>query len=531
MKPFAAPLGDILFAMGPVAGADTLPGWDGGFAAEIAGHFAAFAEGVIAPLDETGDRQGCRLEGGRVRLPDGFADAYRAYVAQGWHALALPAEFGGQDLAGPIHGAVSEIFTGACHALQMVTALVPGAARVLMRFGTEDQRARHLPDLVSGAALATMCLTEPGAGSDLGAIRCRATRHGDGWRLNGEKIFISGGGQDLSDSILHLVLARSGPPQDGVRGLSLFLCRSGGPFGANGIAVTRIEEKIGLHASPTCQLAFADAPAELVGAEGQGLAAMFTLMNHARLDVALQGVAHAARAGDIARSYAAERRQGRRADGSPAVLADHADVRRMLDDQRALELVSRAMCHVALVELDRGARPDLVEFLTPLCKIAATEAGIRAADLGIQVLGGYGYLSEYRIGQTWRDARITAIYEGANGIHAGALAGRLLRHKGGAAAAGFAALVTELSQGAPEVARLAELWQTARAALLSAADPSAGAWDFAMLSARLFEAALWVRMAAVAEHAPDPAEIRRLAERGLNAAAARTPERAERLSA
>ena len=515
MKDFSAPVEDILFSLDHVAGARRLPGWDSDLARTLVTHFAAFAEGEIAPLDAPGDEQGCRLEAGRVRMPDGFARTYTAYVAQGWHLLALPESQGGQGVPAAMAGAVSEIFSGACHALQMITALVPGAVHTLLRFGTPEQRATHLPDLVSGEALATMCLTEPGAGSDLSAVRCRASRDGAGWRIDGEKIFISGGGQDLSGSILHLVLARTGPLSAGVRGLSLFLARSGGRFGANGISVTRLETKLGLHASPTCQLLFDGTRAELIGTEGDGLAAMFTLMNHARIDVALQGVAHAARARDIARSYAEGRKQGRRVDGSPAVLADHADVRRMLDEQRALELATRAMCHVALVELDRGDRPDLVEFLTPLCKIAATEAGIRSADLGIQVLGGYGYLTEYRVEQTWRDARITAIYEGANGIHAGALAGRLLRWKAGAAASAFAGLIAELAPGEPAVLRLLSAWQEMRAALLTQPDPSERAWEFALLSVRLFETALWSRMVAVSARAPDPDEILRLAARGL----------------
>jgi 3-(methylthio)propanoyl-CoA dehydrogenase len=507
MTPFRAPVDDILFSLKHLAGAGDLPDWEEDLAAEILGHFAGFAEAEIAPLDGPGDRQGCRLQAGRVQMPDGFRAAYDSYVAQGWHALSLPEAQGGQGLNGVLQGAVSEIFAGACHALQMVTGLVPGAARTLLRFCTPDQIARHLPDLASGAALATMCLTEPGAGSDLSAIRCRARRR-DGtpdWQIDGEKIFISGGDQDLSEEILHLVLARSNAAE-GVRGLSLFLCRNGGARGPNGITVTRIEEKMGLHASPTCQLAFDAAPAELIGAEGEGLRAMFTMMNHARLDVALQGVAHAARASDIARAYAAERRQGRRADGTPAVLADHADVRRMLDAQRRLTLTARAMCHLALVELERGARPALVEFLTPLCKIYGTEAGIRSADLGIQILGGYGYLAEYRVEQCYRDARITAIYEGTNGIHAQTLATRLLRMPG--AVEGFVALIGELDAAGTLSTELAD-WQALVEATRAAVEPEAQ--GFAAATFALFERAIWQRIATHADQHPESAEILRLA--------------------
>lgn len=499
MTPFSAPVDDILASLIHVAGAERLPDWDSEMAREILGHFAEFAEGEIAPLDAQGDRQGCRIEGGRVRMPDGFKQAYAAYVAQGWHGVSLPEAQGGMGLSPLLNSALSEVFSGACHALQMVTGLVPGAARVLARFGTPDQIARHMPALASGAALATMCLTEPDAGSDLSAIRTRATRTVDGWRIDGEKIFISGGDQDLCDHILHLVLARTGPVAAGTRGLSLFLCHD-----QDGISVTRIEEKMGLHGSPTCQLAFDAAPAELIGAEGEGLTAMFTLMNHARLDVALQGVAHAARAADIAQRYASERKQGKRADGTPAVLKDHADVARMLGEQQHLTQIARAMCHITLVELEAGTRPALIEFLTPLCKIYGTEAGIKSADLGIQILGGYGYLKEYRIEQTYRDARITAIYEGANGIHALTLATRLLRRAGAAEA--FAELIADLDPNG-SCAPALRAWLAQVEALRTDPDPSAKAHGFAQDTLALFADALGERIAARAPHLLAPLHL------------------------
>lgn len=440
MTPFQAPVADILFSLGPVAGAGRVEDWDDDTAAEILGHFAAFAEGEIAPLNTTGDAQHARLENGRVRMPEGFSAVYAQLAEGGWQGLTAPEDQGGMALSPLIGAGVSEVFSGANHALQMVCGLVPGAMSVLLKDGTEAQQAEWLPKLASGTALSTMCLTEPQAGSDLAAIRCKATRDGFGWRLEGEKIFISGGDQDMSDEILHLVLARTS--DDGLKGLSLFLCPR-----QPATRVTRIETKMGLNASPTCQMLFDGASAELIGAEGAGLQAMFTLMNHARLDVALQGVAHAARAADITASYAAERKQGR-VDGVPATLADHPDVQRMLNRQRALALGTRAMCHIALVELELGARPALAQFLTPLCKIAGSEAGTEAADLGIQTRGGYGYLAEYGLNQVWRDARICAIYEGANGIHARSLATRGLRGDGPAE---FAAMIQELSGGHPKV--------------------------------------------------------------------------------
>jgi hypothetical protein len=240
---------------------------------------------------------------------------------------------------------------------------------------------------------------------------------------------------------------------------------------------------------------FDDAPAQLVGEVGAGLAAMFTLMNHARIDVSLQGVAHSARAHAISAAYAAERTQGRTSDGGAAVLSDHADIRRMLDEQRSLTLGARAMAHITLVELERGTRPALVDFLTPLCKVFCSEAGIRSADLGIQILGGYGYLGEYRVSQTWRDARITSIYEGANGIHELATATRGLRVQGGAGADGFDALITELAGNDATVMSLHTRWQTAREAMLGALDPTARAHDFTQLTCEVFFRAVWVRIA------------------------------------
>ncbi|WP_300514662.1 acyl-CoA dehydrogenase family protein [Aliiroseovarius sp.] len=502
MTPFKAPLDDILFSL-QVAGAGELPGYDAAFTREIGHHFAGFAEGEIAPLDEPGDRQGCRLTDGRVRMPDGFRDAYRTYAEAGWPGLTLPELHGGQGMDALTGAVVSEVFSGANHALQMVTGLVPGAARVLMRFGSADQQARHLPGLASGTTLATMCLTESGAGSDLSRIRCRADQS-DGWRISGEKIFISGGDQDMSERILHLVLARTSA--DGIKGLSLFLCPSARSDGSrNAVTVTRIEEKMGLHASPTCQLAFDGAEAELIGDEGQGLAAMFTMMDHARLDVALQGVAHAARAYDISRTYAAERVQGRGMDGAPVTLDGHADVRRMLEQADGLALGARAMAHLALVTMARGGAPDLVDFMTPLTKVYCTEAGMRAADLGMQVLGGYGYLSEYRVEQTCRDTRITAIYEGANGIHERALVTRLLP---GAAGQAFAALLR--TEAAPEVAKL---WAAARTAILSDEAAAAKVHEFTALTAQVLLSLLWPRVERQAMTHPDPERIRRVAVR------------------
>ncbi len=511
MKPFTAPIDDILFSLKHVAKADQTENWDEDFTREIAQHFAAFAEGEIAPLDEPGDREGCHLIDGRVQMPRGFKEVYAALVEQGWQGLTAPERFGGQEMGAIVHGITSEVFSGACHSLQMVSGLVPGAIRTLLKFGTEDQQERLIPPMVEGRWLATMCLTEPGAGSDLSQVRCKAVETADGWRINGEKIFISGGDQDLSEGIFHLVLARTS--DEGVKGLSLFLCLSEKSDGSrNDISVTRIEEKMGLHASPTCQLAFDGAEAELIGKTGDGLKAMFTMMNHARIDVALQGVAHAARSFDVASSYAGERVQGRNAEGQKVTLDQHADVRRMLDECDGLALGSRGITHLALVAMEKDEKDPLVDFLTPVAKVCGTEAGLRAAELGVQVLGGYGYLSEYRLEQTYRDARITAIYEGANGIHALTLATRLLRGGQKKSAEAFEQLIAQECEegGASELEEAFILWKSVKDRLISLADPSPYATDFMALTIQLTLLLVWKRYQASLKAHPDQARLLRV---------------------
>lgn len=496
MTPFKAPTDDILFSLNCVAGASELSNWDSALAREIIEHFATLATGEIAPLDESGDRQGCRIAEGAVSMPDGFAEAFAILIEGGWQGLTAPEKFGGMAQNSLIAAGVSEVFSGANHSMQMVCNLVPGAISTLLRFGSDEQQQRWIPKLASGDTLSTMCLTEPSAGSDLSRIRTKASKKNDAWRIDGEKIFISGGDQNLSNDILHLVLARTGEQYAGVKGLSLFLCCKS--ESASSIKVTRIEQKLGLHASPTCQLQFDNAPAELVGEEGAGLSAMFTLMNHARIDVALQGVSHASRAYALSNTYALQRTQGRKPDGTDALLTDHPDVQRMLDEQRSLAMGARSMAHIALVQNSHGDRTALVDFLTPLCKVFCTEAGIRAADLGIQVLGGYGYLTEYRISQTWRDARITTIYEGANAIHELATATRGLRTQGGAGADAFALLINDLSSD-NHVRRLLDKWNHARQCVLRSDCPQALAHEFTAITCEVFFQAVWSRIAATSD--------------------------------
>lgn len=500
MIPFKAPIDDILFALSATRDENVAAehGFDPEITSEILDHFARFAEDVIAPIDEPGDQEGCRIEDGRVRMPSGFREAYQAYVEQGWQAISLSEEFDGQGAPATVCGAISEILAGACHSFQMVTGLVPGAARLIAQFGTNAQRQIWLPKLASGSHLATMCLTEPQAGSDLSDIRTVASQQEDGgWVLDGEKIFISGGDQDLSEEILHLVLARTGTREEGVRGLTLFLCPSGlGGAGRNAVTVTRIEEKMGLHASPTCQLAFDKASAIPIGPVGKGLMCMFTMMNHARLDVSLQGVAHATRAHHIAQSYAAERKQGRdRNSGQPVTIERHFDVARMLARQDMLAMTGRLMTYKAFALMETGQHPDLIEFLTPICKSFCTDAGVEAADIGIQVLGGYGYLREYRVEQTLRDARICQIYEGTNGIHARTLADRLTRHKEGASAKAFEKLISELISASSDdtslTTELLDHWRQMASEITSCDTPEEFAQDYMKISAATYGIALW----------------------------------------
>lgn len=501
MIPFKAPLDDILYSLNAVARADDAHDFDAGLHAEIAQHFATFAEGELAPLNAIGDQEGARLLNGRVTLPDGFRAAYAKYCDQGWPALCVPEAFGGQGMGPAALGITSEIFAGANHGFEMTTGLAAGAVRTLAAFGTDAQQQEMLPKLASGAWLSTMALTEPGAGSDLSRIKCRAVQTASGWQIDGEKIFISGGDQDVSDGIVHLVLARSGAA--GLDGLSLFVCKSTRADGTrNGANVIRIEDKLGIHASPTCQLRFDAAEAELLGVEGQGLGAMFTMMNHARLSVALQGVAHAARATAIARSYAQDRIQGKEMP-----IARHPDVARMLDEMDLRAVGARGIAHLALVMLENDDAPDLLEVLTPVAKYFCTEVASQAADIGIQVLGGYGFLEEYGMAQILRDARICRIYEGANGIHALSLATRLVRM--GAPLEALDAFATDC----PSIAAMHAAWRTAWHGLRAAEDARPFADAFMTLTSEMVHQIVWARIAETVDQHPDPERLKRLAAR------------------
>lgn len=473
---------------------DSIGASDAEMSQTILTEFARFAEQEILPLNQLADKKGCIQTPQGVSMPAEFKTIYAQLAEAGWQGLSAPAEFGGMELDKLTAAGVSELFSSACHALQMVCNLVPGAIAILNQFGSDDQRIRLIPPLAEGRWLATMCLSEPAAGSDLSRISCIA-RKGDGfWELSGEKIFISGGDQDISSSILHFVLARTESAEKGIKGLSLFACPKHLQDTLNNISVLRLEDKLGIHASPTCHMRFDRARAELIGQAGQGLQAMFTLMNHARLDVALQGIAHAQQAWQLSHHYASERQQGRKTDKSPALLTDHPDVMRMLNEQRALTLGGRAICYQTFAVIEDENNAELAEFLTPLCKVFCSEAGIRAADLGIQIMGGYGYLREYQIEQHWRDVRITSIYEGANGIHSKMMVTRNLHIANGRAADQFDQLITKLSMGDAEISRWRLLWKYARMEVEQAEKPEEFGYDFTQFSARLLFEAIWCKL-------------------------------------
>ena len=441
---------------------------------------AQFAEGAWAPLSQDGDRMGARWAPNGVSMPEGYVDAYRAYVNNGWGAVGVAKEWGGQGLPFVIQAAVLETLGSADMALALCPILTAGAVEALQQHGTLAQRAFYLPKLATGEWTGTMNLTEPQAGSDVGALRATATPRRDGtFSIKGTKIFISFGEHDLTENIIHFVLARTPDAPKGTRGISLFLVPKIRPDGThNDVRAVSIEHKLGLHASPTCMLSYGDHDdciGELVGPEFGGLRAMFTMMNNARLNVGLQGVQVAEAATQKAVAYARERNQGLR-DGMPAAIVEHPDVRRMLMRMRAQTLAARALVYYACGQADRAGLGDPVakdrlEIVTPLAKAHATDLGNEVASLGIQVHGGMGVIEETGAARFLRDARPTSIYEGTNGIQSADLVMRKLSLSDGAV---FAALIAEIRTEAchPRVLALADACEIVGEKLLHA-DPDA----------------------------------------------------------
>jgi alkylation response protein AidB-like acyl-CoA dehydrogenase len=440
---YAAPVGDIRFALEDAAGLGRLQcDLDHAVLTAILETVGALAADTLAPLNASGDRAGVTLSEDGVRAAPGFADAYAAFVADGWQGLSADPAWGGQGLPRAVALAVHETVHAANMAFGLAPMLTLGAIEAIEAHGSDEQRRLYLPKLVSGAWTGTMNLTEPQAGSDVGALTTRAIPSTDGsFRLNGQKIFITWGEHDMAENIVHLVLARLPDVPPGTKGLTLFVVPRVLPDGRrNGVRCIGVERKMGIHASPTCTMAFENAVGWPVGELGGGMAAMFTMMNSARINVGLQGVAVAEAAYQKALAYARERRQSRAEGASgPSPIVDHPDVRRMLARMKALIQAGRALCYEAAVCADLaragdGAAKVREDLLTPLAKAWCTDMGVEVASLGVQVHGGMGFVEEGGAAQFYRDARIAPIYEGTNGIQAIDLVGRKTLADGGAGA-------------------------------------------------------------------------------------------------
>ena len=458
--PFAAPGADQLLALRACAGIAELAAHDRFAAASedvvdaIVEGIGALAEGEFAPLNRIGDSQGATLANGTVTLPDGFREAYRHYVEQGWNAISGPEEFGGQGLPFSLATCVMETLGAANMGFTLLPILTVGAIEAIAHHGTEAQKALYLPKLVSGEWSGTMNLTEPQAGSDVGALRTTATPITDGehagkWAIRGTKIYITFGEHDLTANIVHLVLARTPGAPEGSRGISLFIvpkllvATDGTLGGRNDLRCAGIEHKLGINASPTCTMSYGDndgCVGELIGRENNGLAAMFTMMNSARINVGSQGPQIAERALQAAQAYALGRVQSARAgspDKRPVAIVEHPDVRRMLLRMRALTEGARALLYYTAGQVDRGSLGDKAaqqraDCLVPLIKAWGSDIGMEVASLGVQIHGGMGFVEETGAAQHYRDARIAPIYEGTNGIQAADLVTRKLGYEGGA---------------------------------------------------------------------------------------------------
>jgi alkylation response protein AidB-like acyl-CoA dehydrogenase len=473
---FTAPIADIAFALRHSAG---LPqaiarGVYGDLTEDVVDavleEAGRFADNVVAPLNVVGDKHGAVFKDGAVTMPPGWKEAYTAWAEAGWNGLAGPADFGGQGLPHAVNAACIEIWSAASMAFGLGPFLTMGGVEALAAHGSEDLKRIYLPKLISGEWMGTMQLTEPQAGSDVGALRTRAERNADGsYTITGSKIFITFGEHDLTDNIIHFVLARLSDAPPGNRGISLFLVpkmlvNADGSLGArNDARCHSIEHKLGIHASPTCTMVYGDgggAKGWLIGEENRGLACMFTMMNNARLNVGLQGVAIAERATQGALVYARERKQGRTpgVEGSAPIIA-HPDVKRMLITMRALTRAARAICYKTAAAIDathrapdeagRKAASERAALITPIAKAFSTDIGTEVASLGVQVHGGMGFIEETGAAQHYRDARIAQIYEGTNGIQAIDLVTRKLPLEGGAV---VRACLDELRETAAAVA-------------------------------------------------------------------------------
>ena len=441
------------FYLDHVLGGDRLAGTEmfaeatGDMVDAILSEAGRLAEDVLAPLDRNGDLHPARLENGVVRCSPGYKEGYRAIADGGWVSICADPEYGGMGLPVTLAACVNEMMSSACLSLSLNPLMTQGQIEALEHHASDEIKALYLPKLVSGEWNGTMNLTEPQAGSDVGALRSRAEPNGDGtYAISGQKIFISWGDHDVTENICHLVLARLPDGVPGTKGISLFLVPkwipddAGNPGVANSVRTVSLEHKLGLHGSPTAVMEYDGATGWLVGAEHGGMAAMFTMMNNARLGVGVQGLGVAEAATQKAVAFALERKQGRvPVEGGTGTIADHADVRRMLMQMRCQTDVARAICLDCAISIDmaratgNAAWQARAAFLTPIAKAFGTDTGNEVAYLGVQVHGGMGFIEETGASQYSRDVRVTSIYEGTNGIQAMDLVGRKLMDGGAAA--------------------------------------------------------------------------------------------------
>lgn len=533
MATYTAPTRDILFVLNDVlnvnqltdieAYAEATPDIVSGVVEEA----AKLIENTLAPLNQSGDEQGCRLENGEVSVPDGYVDAYRQYWQGGWVGLSHDPEFGGQGLPYTLAKVVEEMVCGANVGFALYPGLTTGAFDSIEAHGTPEQKATYLGKMATGEWTGTMCMTEPQAGSDVGAVRTTATPQEDGsYKIRGSKIFITSGEHDLTDNIIHYVLARLPDAPAGVRGLSTFIVpkffpnADGTPGERNDVKCISIEEKMGMHGSVTCTMGFDDAVGYLVGQPNQGIQNMFTMMNLARIMVSFQGLGQCELATQNAIAYAKERVQSKPLiEGGSGTIIDHPDVRRMLLTMKSITEGGRAMAYDTSIHVDlmrkhadesvREEAQDWVELTTPLCKAFLTDSAVDLGSTAVQIYGGHGYIREHGVEQIVRDAKITCLYEGTNGIQAMDLVRRkLMLHNGRLPVRFFDRVAAELDKPAATDAQanIMDSLETAVEALKEATDwmqqsfksepagPASGAVPFLRAFSLCVLGYYWLRM-------------------------------------
>ncbi|MEJ0060580.1 MAG: acyl-CoA dehydrogenase [Terricaulis sp.] len=520
---YRAPIADMRFALEAAADlwrvreSGRFADLDEDLLAAILDGAAALASETLAPLNRSGDRAGVTLKDGVVTAAPGFKQAYGEFAAAGWQGLAADPAYGGQGLPRTVALCVFEMIHAANMSFGLCPMLTLGAIEAIETHGAPDQKELYLAKLISGEWTGTMNLTEPQAGSDLGALTTKAAPQADGsYAITGQKIFITWGEHDLTDNIIHLVLARIEGAPAGSKGISLFIVPKfrDADGSRNAVRCIGLEEKMGIHASPTCTMAYEGATGWLIGEENRGLAAMFTMMNAARINVGVQGVAIAEAAYQKALAYARERKQG------GALIIEHPDVRRMLMTMRAKIQAGRAICYATAVAADIGDKPR-EDVLTPIAKAWCTDMGVEAASLGVQVHGGMGYVEEGGAAQFYRDARIAPIYEGTNGIQALDLIGRKLQGDSGAA---MRALIAEArGVDAPHLGAALDALAHATDFMLQAprADAQAGASAYLALAGDVIGGALIAQGLKRTPNAEQAALLKFYGETILSAAPAR----------